>query len=110
MKPKMSWILVLLMATMTQADAQQYVYPAKGQTPQQQKNDESACYTWAVQQTGFDPAKVATASTGHQVTDDSNRHDPWRGSARRSGRRRDRCDRGRCRSRRRRGCRGRSFE
>ena len=57
MKPKMSWILVLLMATTAQADAQQYVYPAKGQTPQQQKNDESACYTWAVQQTGFDPAK-----------------------------------------------------
>jgi len=37
--------------------AQQYVYPAKGQTPEKQKSDESACYTWAVQQTGFDPAK-----------------------------------------------------
>jgi len=37
--------------------AQQYVYPAKGQTPEKQKSDESACCTWAVQQTGFDPAK-----------------------------------------------------
>ncbi len=37
--------------------AQQYVYPAKGQSPQQQKNDEAACHSWAVQQTGFDPAK-----------------------------------------------------
>jgi len=36
---------------------QQYVYPAKGQSPQQQKKDESACYSWAVQQSGFDPAK-----------------------------------------------------
>jgi hypothetical protein len=31
--------------------AQQYVYPSKGQTLEQQKSDEAACYTWAVQQT-----------------------------------------------------------
>lgn len=43
---------------MSQAAAQQYVYPAKGQTPDQQKKDEPACYQWAVQQTGFDPAKA----------------------------------------------------
>ncbi len=41
--------------------AQQYVYPAKGQSPQKQKSDEAACYSWAVQQTGFDPAKPAAA-------------------------------------------------
>ena len=50
---------VLLAVTITQAAAQQYVYPAKGQSPQQQKSDEAACYSWAVQQTGFDPAKPA---------------------------------------------------
>jgi len=50
-------MLVLAAAMIGEAGAQQYVYPAKGQTPQQQKTDESACYTWAVQQTGFDPAK-----------------------------------------------------
>jgi hypothetical protein len=50
-------MLLLAMAMVGDAGAQQYVYPAKGQTPQQQKNDESACYTWAIQQTGFDPAK-----------------------------------------------------
>jgi hypothetical protein len=38
------------------AFAQQYVYPAKGQSPDQQKKDESECYSWAVQQTGIDPA------------------------------------------------------
>lgn len=41
--------------------AQQYVYPAKGQSPQKQKSDEAACYQWAVQQTGFDPAKPPPA-------------------------------------------------
>lgn len=41
------------------AAAQQYVYPAKGQSPQQQQSDESACHGWAVQQTGVDPSKPA---------------------------------------------------
>ncbi len=41
--------------------AQQYVYPAKGQSPEKQKSDEAACYQWAVQQTGVDPAKPAAA-------------------------------------------------
>ena len=39
--------------------AQQYAFPAKGQSPQQQKTDEAACSTWATQQTGFDPSKAA---------------------------------------------------
>lgn len=45
----------------TSAFAQQYVYPAKGQSPDQQKKDESACYQWAVQQTGIDPSKPVAA-------------------------------------------------
>jgi len=32
-----------------------YVFPAKNQTAQQQEKDESDCYTWAVQQSGYDP-------------------------------------------------------
>lgn len=39
------------------AQAKQFVYPAKGQSAAQQKADESECYSWAVGQTGFDPAK-----------------------------------------------------
>jgi len=39
--------------------AQQYAFPAKGQSPQQQKTDEAACGTWATQQSGFDPSKPA---------------------------------------------------
>ncbi len=37
--------------------AQQFVYPAKGQSPDQQKKDESECHQWAVKQTGFDPTE-----------------------------------------------------
>jgi Glycine zipper len=33
-----------------------YVYPSRGQSPQQEQTDRSQCYTWAVQQSGFDPA------------------------------------------------------
>ena len=57
MKQRTVWMLALTAATITSAAAQQYVYPAKGQTPEQQKTDEGACYSWAVQQSGFDPAK-----------------------------------------------------
>ena len=46
----------------TGASAQQFVYPAKGQTPDQQKKDEAECYQWAVKQTGFDPAKAPPPS------------------------------------------------
>lgn len=57
MKQRTMLMLVLAAVAVPDAGAQQYVYPAKGQSPQQQKQDESACYQWAVQQTGFDRAK-----------------------------------------------------
>ncbi len=41
--------------------AQQYVYPAKGQSPEQQKKDEGECYGWAVKQSGYDPSKPPPA-------------------------------------------------
>lgn len=50
-------LLALTLTLVAEAGAQQFVYPAKGQSPEQQKSDEAACYSWAVQQTGFDPAK-----------------------------------------------------
>lgn len=63
----LAWLRISLFAILpmlilsVEAGAQQYVYPAKGQSPDQQKADESACYTWAVQQSGFDPAKPPPA-------------------------------------------------
>ena len=38
------------------AVAQVFIYPARGQSPQQEQFDKGQCYSWAVQQSGFDPA------------------------------------------------------
>jgi len=38
------------------APPKQAVYPASGQTAAQQKTDEAECSSWAVQQSGYDPA------------------------------------------------------
>lgn len=38
-----------------------FVYPAKNQKPEQQRKDETECYTWARSQTGIDPTAPATA-------------------------------------------------
>lgn len=38
-------------------------YPSKGQSAQQQSNDEGECFAWAKQQTGIDPMAVASAPT-----------------------------------------------
>jgi Glycine zipper len=35
-----------------------YVFPAKGQSKQQQKADEFECYKWAVEQSGIDPLNL----------------------------------------------------
>lgn len=35
-------------------------YPAKGQSAEQKSKDDSQCLTWAKQDTGIDPAAVAT--------------------------------------------------
>jgi hypothetical protein len=55
--------VVVALATLMVAGAaaQQYVYPAKGQSPDRQKKDEYECHQWAVQQTGYDPTKPAPA-------------------------------------------------
>jgi hypothetical protein len=58
---KRSLMLALLAMTASVAMAAQYIYPAKGQSAEQQKKDEFACHDWAVKQTGFDPTKPAPA-------------------------------------------------
>jgi len=66
MKRQNLWMLALTAALITEASAQQYVYPAKGQSAEKQKSDEAACYSWAVKQTGFDPAKPPPAAPAAQ--------------------------------------------
>jgi len=43
------------------AAQQPIVYPAKGQSAQQQQTDEGECHVWAKNQTGVDPAAMAAA-------------------------------------------------
>src|ERR1044072_1998348 len=38
------------------------VFPAKGQTPQKQSQDEGECYAWSKGQTGVDPMAPAPAA------------------------------------------------
>jgi Glycine zipper len=54
------WIGIAVLAWVCAAEAQQpIVYPAKGQSPQQQSQDDAQCAAWAKQSTGIDPAAVA---------------------------------------------------
>jgi len=43
------------------AEAGMIVYPAKGQSAEQQQKDEFECHQWAVQQTGYDPTRAQQA-------------------------------------------------
>ena len=53
--------LSLLLACPAAMAQQQFVYPQKGQSAEQQKKDEYECHTWAVQQTKYDPTAAAQA-------------------------------------------------
>src|SRR4029450_9163192 len=46
----------IFFSSLTLTTAQPYIYPNQGQSPQQEQSDKGQCYSWAVQQTGFDPA------------------------------------------------------
>jgi len=49
------------------ANAQQpIIYPAQGQSPQQQSMDEGQCYEWAKQTTGIDPVALAASPPQQQ--------------------------------------------
>jgi hypothetical protein len=62
-------VTILLAGLLVPAvSAQQYVYPAKGQSPDQQKKDEAACHDWAVQQSGVDPAKSSAQASSASRT------------------------------------------
>jgi len=57
MKRVLFWAVLFLTITAVYAYASDlYVYPSKGQSPQQMEKDKAECYRWAVGQTGFDPA------------------------------------------------------
>lgn len=59
MRSKMQILLLVLMASLLFAGpalgSDVFIYPNKGQSQKQQDLDKSQCYSWAKQQTGFDP-------------------------------------------------------
>ena len=55
-KKSIGCIILLAGFASSHAFAEMIIYPAKGQSADQQKQDEAECYTWAKGQTGFDPA------------------------------------------------------
>ncbi|HEY2863368.1 MAG TPA: hypothetical protein VGK37_07090 [Casimicrobiaceae bacterium] len=54
--------LIVMFAVSSRLSAAQFVYPAKGQSAGQQKKDEGECGKWAVDKSGFDPAKPSAAA------------------------------------------------
>ena len=60
--PVTSWIAlgtILLSGdlSLAQNPPEPIAYPARGQNPQQQQQDEFACYSWAKAETGVDPSQ-----------------------------------------------------
>ncbi|HVI76354.1 MAG TPA: glycine zipper family protein [Anaeromyxobacteraceae bacterium] len=59
------------------------IYPAKGQTAETQTKDKGECYTWASQQSGYDPVAAANqqAQQGQTGTGSSQSGGAVRGAA-----------------------------
>ena len=80
MRRKLAIVVLISLATVSLAAAQTqptgqktlaatlgvFVYPAKGQTAEQQSQDEVQCYNWAVQNTGTDPFDLAKQAQQQQ--------------------------------------------
>ena len=62
------WLLIvigfLFISDQALAALEVFVYPTKGQTKEQQEQDEFACYKWAKEQTGFDPTQPVQQQAG----------------------------------------------
>lgn len=55
--------MFMLVLGLSNAQAQMFIFPQKGQSPDQQELDEFTCHKWAKQQTGVDPNQQAAASS-----------------------------------------------
>ena len=62
------WIMALSFSGAAyNVEAVPYIYPSKGQSQDQQSKDKGACREWAVQQSGVDPAILASQSSSGEV-------------------------------------------
>lgn len=57
------FVAAALLVSVSLAAQDLMVYPAKGQSQDQQEQDQFQCYTWARDRTGFDPMEVPRASS-----------------------------------------------
>mgnify|MGYP003401802370 FL=1 len=65
-------MLFIASCTMESVFAQNLIiYPAKGQSQEQMEKDKFDCYSWAKQQTGFDPMVASTAPQQSSASKDS---------------------------------------
>jgi hypothetical protein len=55
MKLKMTLFSLVALLNVNFASANLVIYPAQGQSAEQQQKDEGECYTWARDETGIDP-------------------------------------------------------
>src|SRR5262245_1882022 len=56
--------LALVVVASGAVSAQGYVYPARGQSPQQQQKDQGECHGWAMQNSGVNPGAMAPPPSG----------------------------------------------
>ncbi|MFT5350392.1 MAG: hypothetical protein ACI909_003018 [Planctomycetota bacterium] len=71
----LTFVAISCISLNTLASSDIYIYPNKGQSPQQQSQDRYECHVWAAGQSGFDPSAysatrpapvlVASSSGGH---------------------------------------------
>lgn len=61
---RLTAINIILFALVSVAQAELYVFPAKGQSQQQTEQDKFSCYGWAKNQTGFDPMNPPQVQAG----------------------------------------------
>ena len=55
-------LVIGLFVCSTVSQAEMFIFPQQGQSPQQQEMDQFTCYKWAKEKTGFDPNQVAQAT------------------------------------------------
>ena len=56
-------VALTFVAGLASSQAQMFIYPLEGQSPEQQEMDEFSCYKWAKEQTGFDPNQPVAAAS-----------------------------------------------
>jgi len=55
-------VVLAINSSLLLAQQKPVIYPAKGQSTEQQQKDDGECYVWAKNTTGVDPAALASAT------------------------------------------------